>query len=218
MGNSSNIKIGAWGEEIASKHLERKGYKIIDRNFRRKWGEIDIICSKKEDIVPHLRNGQARGTIMEKNRKLKIEKKDRIVPRGTIMEKNRKLENEKKDQNVPRLRNRQARRTIWNKLKSIFSKNKLIVPRRTIQQSSIHAFREKIVFVEVKTMSSNIMRPEEQVTYSKQKRLMRSCQLYLSHKKLPNNIDWQIDVIGIILDKNTGRAKIEHIEKAVYFS
>jgi putative endonuclease len=44
MGN--NIKKGSLGEEIASKYLISEGYKIMDRNYRTKIGEIDIIAIK----------------------------------------------------------------------------------------------------------------------------------------------------------------------------
>ncbi|MEK7596344.1 MAG: YraN family protein [Patescibacteria group bacterium] len=43
-------KIGEIGENIAVKHLVKQGYKILDRNFRKPWGEIDIIA-KKNDIL-----------------------------------------------------------------------------------------------------------------------------------------------------------------------
>ncbi len=43
-------KIGNLGEEIAAKFLIGKGFKIIGRNYRQKWGEIDIIA-KKEKII-----------------------------------------------------------------------------------------------------------------------------------------------------------------------
>ena len=32
------------GEELATKFLKKKGYKIIERNFRKSYGEIDIIA------------------------------------------------------------------------------------------------------------------------------------------------------------------------------
>ncbi len=44
-------KIGKIGEDLAAKYLKRKGYKIIQRNYREKWGEIDIIAQKKNDLV-----------------------------------------------------------------------------------------------------------------------------------------------------------------------
>lgn len=36
-------KIGAYGEEIASRYLIRQGHTILDRNYLKKWGEIDIV-------------------------------------------------------------------------------------------------------------------------------------------------------------------------------
>ena len=38
------VSIGALGEEAAALALRKKGYKIIERNYRSKMGEIDIIA------------------------------------------------------------------------------------------------------------------------------------------------------------------------------
>jgi putative endonuclease len=38
--------VGRIGESIAAQFLERKGFTIIDRNYRKPWGEIDIIAQK----------------------------------------------------------------------------------------------------------------------------------------------------------------------------
>ncbi|MBQ6936888.1 MAG: YraN family protein [Clostridia bacterium] len=40
--------MGQKGEETAVKILAKQGYKIIERNFRTKMGEIDIIARDKE--------------------------------------------------------------------------------------------------------------------------------------------------------------------------
>lgn len=48
--SSEHIKTGELGEEIACKFLKNKGYKILDRNFRKKFGEIDIIAEKNRII------------------------------------------------------------------------------------------------------------------------------------------------------------------------
>lgn len=39
------------GEQIACDYLSKKGYRIIDRNFRRGYGEIDIIAVKDSVLV-----------------------------------------------------------------------------------------------------------------------------------------------------------------------
>ena len=44
-------KIGTRGEDIACKYLEKKGYKILYRNFSTKKGEIDIIGEKRGIII-----------------------------------------------------------------------------------------------------------------------------------------------------------------------
>lgn len=47
---NSNSK-GKWGEDLASKYLMKKDYTIIDRNYKTKFGEIDIICRRNEEII-----------------------------------------------------------------------------------------------------------------------------------------------------------------------
>lgn len=46
MGKSNTL--GAWGEEKAVRFLKQRGYRIIERNFRCRFGEIDIIAEKDE--------------------------------------------------------------------------------------------------------------------------------------------------------------------------
>lgn len=45
-----NKVIGAYGEDIAAKYLERKGFRIVGRNYLKKWGEIDVIVQKDSKI------------------------------------------------------------------------------------------------------------------------------------------------------------------------
>ncbi len=41
-------RVGQIGEELASRFLQSNGYRINDRNYRKKWGEIDIIAEKDD--------------------------------------------------------------------------------------------------------------------------------------------------------------------------
>ncbi len=49
-------QLGNFGENIACYYLKNKGYKILDKNYSRKWiqgpqkGEIDIVA-KKDDVI-----------------------------------------------------------------------------------------------------------------------------------------------------------------------
>jgi putative endonuclease len=47
---SEKRRFGNLGEDIACAFLERKGFEIIERNYLRKWGEIDIIAKKQKSL------------------------------------------------------------------------------------------------------------------------------------------------------------------------
>ena len=44
-------EIGKLGENIACRYLVENGYKIIERNFRQKWGELDIIAKAPDKTL-----------------------------------------------------------------------------------------------------------------------------------------------------------------------
>lgn len=45
------VDVGRIGEEAAAKFLRRRGYKILERNYRlKKFGEIDIVAKEKDTI------------------------------------------------------------------------------------------------------------------------------------------------------------------------
>jgi putative endonuclease len=46
--NPSNpgAKLGADAEELATRYLRGRGFRILDRNWRRPWGELDIIAEQ----------------------------------------------------------------------------------------------------------------------------------------------------------------------------
>ncbi len=46
MAKTHKRQIGDLGEGVACKYLERKGFRVLERNYLRKWGEIDIVAEK----------------------------------------------------------------------------------------------------------------------------------------------------------------------------
>lgn len=118
-------KIGDIGEEIAVRYLKKQGYKILDRNFLKKWGELDIMAKNKKGVS----------------------------------------------------------------------------------------------FIEVKTLnqkSGQIFFPEQNVSFKKQKRLIRTAQTYLAQKNYPLDTSWQIDVIAVELNWQTRKANLRHLKNAVW--
>lgn len=49
--NKNTKQIGDAGEDLAVFELEKAGYKIIERNFRTRFGEIDIIALDEDVLV-----------------------------------------------------------------------------------------------------------------------------------------------------------------------
>ena|SRR3989338_3331021 len=44
-------KLGYFGENLAARYLESRGYKILFRNYQKPWGEIDLIAEKEGVVV-----------------------------------------------------------------------------------------------------------------------------------------------------------------------
>ncbi len=38
------LQIGRLGEQLAADHLVRRGFEIVERNYRTRWGELDIVA------------------------------------------------------------------------------------------------------------------------------------------------------------------------------
>lgn len=48
--SSGNLEFGKTAENAAAKFLKAKGYKILERNYKNKFGEIDIIAQQEGAI------------------------------------------------------------------------------------------------------------------------------------------------------------------------
>lgn len=65
---SESQQLGRFGERLAAAHLESRGYRIRERNFRCRQGEIDIIADNGRCLAfveVRTRRGQATGSAAE---------------------------------------------------------------------------------------------------------------------------------------------------------
>ncbi|MBI2626484.1 MAG: YraN family protein [Candidatus Nealsonbacteria bacterium] len=77
MSKEFNLKTGKLGERIAGEFLEKKGYKILEQNYKTKYGEIDLICQKGDELIiieVRTKIGEDFGTPEESLDKKKIRK------------------------------------------------------------------------------------------------------------------------------------------------
>lgn len=58
---SQNLSVGKRGEDIAERFLKKRNYKILERNFRENWGEIDIIARSKDKTLVFVEVKTVRG-------------------------------------------------------------------------------------------------------------------------------------------------------------
>ena len=44
MSDDLRAQLGRLGEQLAAEHLTRRGFEIVERNYRTRWGELDIVA------------------------------------------------------------------------------------------------------------------------------------------------------------------------------
>lgn len=48
---SQKRKFGDIGEKIAERYLKNKGYTVLEKNYLKPWGEIDVVAKKKGNLI-----------------------------------------------------------------------------------------------------------------------------------------------------------------------
>ena len=129
---SETQKIGEIGENVAVKFLMKQSFSIVDRNYTKKWGEIDIVAEKDNKI--HF-----------------IEVKS--VSRETL---------------------------------------------DTITKEALDQYH-----------------PEDNMHPWKLKRLSRTIQTYLLSKKIPDEKEWQVDLLVVFLDIKGKKARIKVVKDII---
>jgi putative endonuclease len=51
MPTNARVQLGKWGEDCACRELERRGYVILERRYRTRRGEIDIVATDSGVLV-----------------------------------------------------------------------------------------------------------------------------------------------------------------------
>lgn len=51
MSDDPRHRIGRLGEQVAAEHLERLGLDVLARNYRTRWGELDIVARDEHRLV-----------------------------------------------------------------------------------------------------------------------------------------------------------------------
>ena len=77
MVTTNTIGVGNQAERQAEKHLVNQGYQVVERNFRSKLGEIDLVLEKDNTLVfveVRYRSDSTRGTPAETVTRSKIGK------------------------------------------------------------------------------------------------------------------------------------------------
>ncbi len=76
---------GKVGEDIACKWLENHGFLVLQRNYLRKWGELDIIAAKDKilhfiEVKSVVKDSKERGYRPEENvHELKVRRLRRVI-------------------------------------------------------------------------------------------------------------------------------------------
>lgn len=67
----SNIKTGQIGENLACEYLVGKGYRVLKRNYRQPWGEIDIVARAPDNTLVFVEvktiNNPGEGSLLPEN-------------------------------------------------------------------------------------------------------------------------------------------------------
>lgn len=125
---SAKRKFGDLGEKIAEKYLKSKGYNIIDRNYLKPWGEIDLITRYKDILVfcevktrerKHVEHYLAEASV----NRLKIKKLQKICE-TYLMEKHYPVDQKWQidvlaiaiDQEIKKARVKHFKNAIWEKV------------------------------------------------------------------------------------------------------
>jgi len=195
--------IGDLGESLVCRYLENKGYSIIDRNYWKPWGEIDIIAKKNRFFS-------------------KKEEKLCFIEVKTVTRENIFID--KKDKNNLNDANKEGKITFFSHLKALLGQESfLFVFRETGKKDKNVSYEtqkdEKIISQETFDDKDIEYRPENNLHYNKLKRLSRVIMSYLAERhgkeSVTRETDWRFDVAIVYLDTKKKESKIKYLKDII---
>ncbi|MGI9551015.1 MAG: YraN family protein [Aurantibacter sp.] len=79
----SRRNIGSIGEGLAVNYLEQQGYQVLEKNYRRGRGEIDVIVIKEDLLVFVEVKTKSRSTALRSEQKVRWHQKQKIRTTAT---------------------------------------------------------------------------------------------------------------------------------------
>jgi Holliday junction resolvase-like predicted endonuclease len=135
---SEKQKIGELGENIAAKFLVKHNFLILDRNYTKKWGEIDIVAEKADKLY--------------------------------------------------------------------------FVEVKSVSRETLNIFISKSYSSSDERYQS---RPEDNMHPWKLKRLSRTIQTYILSKKIPDEKEWQVDLLVVYLCQKEKKARVKVVSNII---
>ena len=89
---SREKNVGATGESIAAKYLARRGYRIVERNWRCRAGEIDIVADRDDLCIFVEVKSSAKLAFIRPEQRVRSRKQDKLHTLAHYYLKQHKLE------------------------------------------------------------------------------------------------------------------------------
>ncbi|MFA6524492.1 MAG: YraN family protein [Candidatus Paceibacterota bacterium] len=140
---SETQKIGKIGENIAERFLVKHNFSILDNNYTKKWGEIDIVAEKEKKLY-------------------------------------------------------------FIEVKSVSRNLNYVSQDLSVLQNNQKG-----------TETLDEYKPEDNMHPWKLKRMARTIQTYLLSNKVPDEKEWQVDLLVVFLDLKNKKAKIKVVNDII---
>jgi|SRR3989344_2032763 len=202
---NTRARVGKLGEDIACKFLVKRKFKIVERNYRKPWGELDIVAEKNHTL--HFVE------VKTVSREIKNYKSNQDSSTNNSST-NVSCENfSQQVTHEPFLDSLSMwTKSILTKILSVdlFQEGKCTNVENVSDETN-DAQKISAGYV-CEGRPEDIFRPEDNVFPDKLKRLSRTIQTYLMDNSVSSETKWEFGVITVLLDEKNKMAKVNFLE------